>query len=389
METCKSYSRCGACSLLTMDYGRQLERKRLAVCDAFDACGLRLDVDPVEGMEVPYHYRNKVISYVTMQGTRTVCGLYEEYSHKVVYTPGCLLQNETLNAVLAGIENELNRLKIRPESHGGVLKNVLLRIGVSTGQVMVVFVTSDDMFHGRKELVSRLVAAFPQISTVIQNINPRHTSVVLGPKERVLYGSGSIYDDLMGNRFKISSRSFYQINPEQTAKLYSKAISLASLHRGDVLMDAFCGIGTIGLSAASSAGNVIGVEINDMAVRDAIANARANKIPNARFYTADVSMFMRDFDLPVDVLILDPPRSGCDEEFLRSVLKMAPRRIVYISCNPQTQARDIAFLKRQYIPGGAYPFDMFPHTSHIENIVPLTMEQVSGRRQGVSRSRTR
>ena len=346
--------------------------------------------------------------------------------------------------------------------------------------------------HGRKELVSRLRAAHPEVATVVQNIQPRQTSVVLGPREKVLFGTGFIYDELLGLRYKISARSFYQVNPVQTERLYGLALELAALRPGETLMDAYCGIGTIGLSAAGAAGattfssmaaifsassavlpsplagfsspssaevqlhairtagaremgvevqkglnrtagagemglevqkglnctaeagkmgvevqkglnrtagagemgvevqkglnrtagaanagavRVIGVEINGDAVRDAVANARANGIRNARFYCADVSTFMRDFDAPVNVLMLDPPRAGCDEDFLYSVLRLSPARIVYVSCNPETQARDVAFLTRRgryRIASDACPVDMFPHTAHIENVLALT-----------------
>ena len=485
MEKCVAYERCGACAMLETPYAEQLARKRDAVARAFRAEGLRVQVQDVCGMEEPFHYRNKVIAAVSMRGPRVVCGLYEAFSHRVVPLSDCLLQDRRLNAVLSTLESLFNSLKIRPFGYGGVLRHVLLRVGVRTGQVMVVLVTSEELMHGRKELVSRLRAAHPSVATVVQNIQPRQTSVVLGPREKVLYGPGFIYDELLGLRYKISARSFYQVNPAQTERLYSLALSLAALRPGDVLLDAYCGIGTIGLSAASGAsvaeasatevqneadlhseagktgsevqngvylhpgaeksgsevqngaylhpgaektgadvqngvflhpgagkpgsevqngvylhpeagksgsevqngvylhpgaGNkgpevrVIGVEINGDAVRDAVANARANGIRNARFYCDDVSAFMRDFDAPVNVLMLDPPRAGCDEPFLRSVLRLSPERIVYVSCNPETQARDVAFLTRggRYrIDSDACPVDMFPHTGHIENVLAL------------------
>ena len=429
MASCPSYDRCGACRWLDCDYAVQLARKRESVVSSFREAGLRVPVREVCGMAEPFFYRNKVIAAVSMRGPRVVCGLYEEFSHRVVPLSDCLLQDRRLNAVLSTLESLFNSLKIRPFGYGGVLRHVLLRVGVRTGQVMVVLVTSEDLMHGRKELVSRLRAAHPSVATVVQNIQPRQTSVVLGPREKVLYGPGVIYDELLGLRYKISARSFYQVNPAQTERLYSLALSLAGLRPGDVLLDAYCGIGTIGLSAASGAsatevqkeadlhpgaeksglevqngvilhpgaektgaevqkgadlhpgaGNkgpevrVIGVEINGDAVRDAVANARANGIRNARFYCDDVSAFMRDFDAPVSVLMLDPPRAGCDEPFLRSVLRLSPERIVYVSCNPETQARDVAFLTRggRYrIDSDACPVDMFPHTGHIENVLAL------------------
>ena len=377
MEQCVAYERCGACAMLETPYAEQLARKRDAVARAFRAEGLRVQVQDVCGMEEPFHYRNKVIAAVSMRGSRVVCGLYEEYSHKVVPLEGCLLQDERLNAVLKTLTDLLNKLKIKPFGYGGTLKHVLLRLGARTGEVLLVLVTSEELMHGRKELLARLRAAHPEIKTAVQNIQPRQTSVVLGEREKVLFGPGYIVDELLGRRYKISARSFYQVNPSQTERLYAKALSLAALQPGEALMDAYCGIGTIGLSADNV--RVIGVEINRDAVQDAIANARANGIRDARFYCADVSAFMRDFDAPVDVLMLDPPRAGCDEEFLRAVLQMAPRRIVYVSCNPATQARDVAFLTARSRRGTpsytlspeAWPFDLFPHTAHVENIVAL------------------
>lgn len=392
MEKCGSYQRCGACTMLGTPYAAQLDRKREAVAEVFRAEGLRVQVQPVCGMEEPYHYRNKVIAAVSMQGGRVVCGLYEEFSHRVVPIEGCLLQDARLNAVLKTLAQLLNELKIKPFGYGGTLKHVLLRLGAQTGQILLTLVTSGDLMHGRKELLARLRTACPELTTVVQNVQPRQTSVVLGPREKVLFGPGYIVDELLGRRYKISARSFYQVNPLQTGRLYAKALSLAAFRPGDTLMDAYCGIGTIGLSATDV--RIIGVEINRDAVRDAIANARANGVRNARFYSADVSAFLREFDEPVDVLVLDPPRSGCDGEFLRAVLKMAPRRIVYVSCNPETQARDVAFLTHagelvrprpgnavrnpraaripQYaLQPEAWPFDLFPHTAHVENVVCL------------------
>lgn len=371
MAECPSYTKCGACSLLRTDYSEQLKIKRESVEQAFRSKGLTVKVHDVAGMDCPFHYRNKVIAYVGVKGGKTSVGLYEENSHKVVPTPDCLLQNGTLNEILRSIREELDRLKIRPYGYGGVLKNILLRIGVNTSQVLVVFVTSEDMFHGSRDLVKRLVSRHPCIRTVIQNVNSRDTSVVLGEREKTLYAPGFITDVLMGNSFKISAASFYQINPLQTAVLYSKALELAAIRPGETVMDAYCGIGTIGITAASSAGNVTGVEINADAVRDAISNARHNNIRNVRFYCEDVKRFMRDEVGGTDVLILDPPRSGCDREFLEAVKRLRPGRIVYVSCNPQTQASDVAFLSSMYSAGDAWPVDMFPHTSHIENVMLL------------------
>jgi len=372
--SCPAQDLCGACTLSAASASEPLSAKREQVVKAFKKVGMKINVRPLVGMEDSFHYRNKLIVQVALRAGKTVLALYEENSHRPVPVHDCLLHDTRLNAVLEDIRMLLDRLKIRPDGCGGVLKSILLRIGVRTGQVMVVFVTSEEMFHGRGELVKKLVALHPEIRTVVQNTNPRRTSVILGERERVLYGTGFIYDELLGKRFKISPRSFYQINSVQTEKLYSKAIELASDPgtRG-VLLDAYCGTGTIGLSAATHFDRVIGVEINEDAVRDAKVNARINDVHNALFCCDDAKFFMRELDFRPDVLMIDPPRSGCDRDFLSSVLKLRPQRIVYISCCPETQARDIAVLSRAYGCSDAYPFDMFPYTAHVENIVSLQL----------------
>lgn len=371
--SCQAAGKCGACALLGVEYAEQLRRKQAEVERLLRDRGIQSTVHPVAGMEEPWNYRNKVIANISMKGGRISYGMYEESTHRVVYAPDCLLQNKVLNDIMAGLKEEMDRLHIQAYGFGGVLKQVLLRIGVSTGQVLVVFVTSQDLFPGRAELIKRICARFKCIRSIVQNTNFRDTSVVLGDREKVLYGPGFIVDDILGVRFKISARSFYQVNPSQTSVLYSKAIELAGINAGDRVLDAYCGIGTIGLCAAAQTGcKVIGVEINRDAVRDAIANAKHGKLDSARFYCADVKQFMMDFDSPVEVLILDPPRDGCDAAFLQSVRKLSPARIVYISCNPATQARDVAALTSLYAVGDSWPVDMFPHTAHIENIISLS-----------------
>lgn len=369
---CSAFESCGSCSLLKTDYPRQLELKKNELAGIFTSAGMNVTVHDVVGMDNPFHYRNKVISYLSFRNGRIVCGMYQESSHRITYTPSCLLQDSVLNHILSDTVRLLSVLKIRIDGYGGVLKNILLRRGVSTGQVMLVLVTSGRMFHGGRELVKQIVSLHPEIKTVIQNVNPRHTSVVLGDEEHLMYGNGYILDDLLGYRFKISSKSFYQVNHSQTEKLYTKAIELANLTGKEVILDAYCGIGTVGICASEKAGEIVGVEINRDAVEDARSNARAGKLRNASFFCDDVKDFMIGFEGKADVLILDPPRSGCDTDFLRAVTKMAPKRIVYISCDPHTQVRDLGYLKRFYNFTDAWPYDMFPHTQHVENIVGLS-----------------
>ena len=235
--------------------------------------------------------------------------------------------------------------------------------------------TASPVFPSKNNFVKALRQKHPEITTIVQNINGRGTSAVLGKQEQVLYGKGYIEDSLMGLKFRISARSFYQINPVQTEVLYGKALELAGLKGKETVIDAYCGIGTIGLLAAKKAGNVIGVELNPDAVRDAIGNAKGNKITNARFFSGDAGEFMIDMadqEEKADVVFMDPPRSGSTEAFLDAVARLAPKTVVYISCGPETQARDVKYLlKKGYRAEGAWPVDMFPMTDEIENICLL------------------
>lgn len=371
---CNTYDKCGSCKLLHLDYKKQLEFKKNNVIQLFKNQGLKVKVNDCVGMDNPLNYRNKTIASFSMNKNKVIYGMYEEGSHDVVYNDSCLIQNKTINDILKTIKLEMDNLKIKVEGFNGVLRHVMLRIGVKTNEVLVVFVTNNEMFPGRNELVKRLTTKHKEIKTIIQNTNPRNTSVVLGDKERVLFGPGFIFDELLGIRYKISAKSFYQVNPIQTEKLYSKAIELAKISKNDTVMDAYCGIGTIGLSLAKYAKNVIGVEINKDAINDAINNAKANHITNARFFASDVKAYMKDFNGVVDTLIIDPPRSGCDIEFLNSVKKLKPKKIVYISCNPVTQVSDISKLSDLYSVSEAYPFDMFPNTIHVECVALLSLK---------------
>ena len=368
---CKSFGLCGGCNLLHLKYEKQLEFKKENVRLNYKNQGLNVKVNDCVGMDKPYNYRNKVIASISLDKGKIIYGMYEDGSHDVIYNSNCLIQNKILNNILVTIKEELDKLKIKPEGFGGVLRHVMLRIGVKTNEVLVVFVTNSDIFPARKELVNALINKHKEIKTIIQNTNPRKTSVVLGDKEKVLYGPGFIYDILLGNKYKISAKSFYQINPLQTEKLYSKAIELAKLNKSEVVMDCYCGIGTIGLSLAKNVKELIGVEIVKEAINDAINNARFNKIFNAKFYADDCKRFMNNVSYHIDTVFVDPPRSGLDKEFINSLRRLKPKKIVYISCNPITQASDVAKLIDLYNVGEIYPFDLFPNTLHTESVCLL------------------
>ena len=253
---------------------------------------------------------------------------------------------------------------------------MLVKRGFQSGQIMVTLVTGTPLFPSKNHFVAALRERHPEITTILMNINSSSTSMVLGPVEKVLYGPGYIEDTLCGCVFRISASSFYQINPVQTEVLYQKAIDLAGLSGKERVLDAYCGIGTIGLIASRRARRVIGVEINRDAVRDAAANAKRNHIGNTEFYQGDAGEFMRQMQEAgekLDVLFMDPPRAGSSRTFLSAVAALAPQRVVYISCNPETQARDIGFLvQKGYRVQAIQPVDMFPHTNHVETVVLLS-----------------
>ena len=331
-------------------------------------------------MKEPFHYRNKVHAVFDRdRKNNPISGVYEQGTHKVVPVEFCMIEDEKADEIIGTIRGMLKSFKISvyDEDTGyGLLRHVLVKRGFSTNEIMVVLVTASPVFPSKNNFVKALRAKHPEITTVIQNVNGRGTSMVLGDKEHVLYGKGWIEDILCGCRFRISAKSFYQINPVQTELLYKKAIELAGLTGKERVIDAYCGIGTIGLIASEKAGEVIGVELNRDAVRDAVTNARQNQAKNIRFYCADAGQFMVDMaeaGEKADVVFMDPPRSGSDEAFLSSVVRLAPKRVVYISCNPQTQARDLKYLcQNGYKAEGAWPFDLFPHTEHVETVVLLS-----------------
>lgn len=379
---CPLYKKCGGCQLQNLNYEEQLRWKERRMIGLMGQFG---HVEPVIGMERPLHYRNKVqAAFGLDRKKRIISGVYQSSTHRIVPVDRCMIENEAADAIIVTVRRLLADFKLLPyhaDTGRGFLRHVLVRRGFSTGQVMVVLVTGSPVFPSKNHFVGALLKKHPEITTVLQNINPGRTSLVLGTQEKTLFGPGFIEDELCGCVFRISAQSFYQINPVQTQVLYETAMEYAALSGQETVVDAYCGTGTIGLIAARrGAKQVVGVEINREAVRDAIANAKRNQIKNARFYCADAGAWMRDMAAAgeqADVVLMDPPRAGSDEAFLSSVLTLAPKRVVYISCNPETLARDVLFLtKRGYRVQRIQPVDMFPFTNHIETVVLLSKLKV-------------
>ena len=378
-KTCVNFSKkCGGCPLLALPYPRQTAEKQQRLQKLL---GGFAPVAPLRTMAEPWHYRNKAIaSFATQQG-KLVCGLYAEGTHKVLPSADCLLQNEALNRTLAAVQDAARACRYTAfdeDKRTGLLRHVVLRCS-RKGQVLVTLVTPRPELPGSRNFCAALRKKAPWVVSIVQNINPTLSSAVLGNREKTLYGPGFVLDTLCGTQFAISSRSFYQVNRTQTEVLYKKALELAKLTGRETVIDAYCGIGTIGLCAAPLAKQVIGVERNPAAVKDAAANARRNKLANARFVCADATEWMMAAaaeGLRPDVVFLDPPRAGSDTAFLSCALTLAPRRNVYVSCNPETLSRDLNFLtKRGYRAEKIQPVDMFPHTDHIESIAVLERPQ--------------
>ncbi|RFZ77559.1 23S rRNA (uracil(1939)-C(5))-methyltransferase RlmD [Lacrimispora amygdalina] len=373
---CPVYRRCGSCQLLHLPYKKQLEQKQKNLETLLKPfCRL----ESMIGMSDPYHYRNKVHAVFDHDRKgNPISGVYEANSHIVVPVESCLIEDQKSDEIIGTIRGMLKSFKIRTydEDTGyGLLRHVLIRRGFVTGEIMVVLVTASPIFPSKNNFVKALRDRHPEITTVIQNVNNRGTSMVLGDKEHVLYGKGYIEDVLCGCRFRISSKSFYQVNPVQTEVLYKKAVEAAGLTGKERIIDAYCGIGTIGIVASSHVKEVIGVELNKDAVHDAIENAKINNIKNASFYCNDAGRFMvnmAESGEHVDVVFMDPPRSGSTEEFIDSVSKMRPDKVVYVSCGPETLVRDLEYFKKKgYEAKKAWGVDMFPWTTHCEICVEI------------------
>lgn len=404
---CAAVGKCGGCQYIDMPYDQQLKKKQRTVEQLLKGYG---KVEAIIGMEQPEHYRNKVHAVFDFQkGKGIVSGIYREGTHTVVPVDGCLLEDRKADEIIVSVRELAKSFKYKTydEDTGyGLLRHVLVRVGHTTGQIMVVLVLSSPILPSRKNFVNALCKLHPEIATIILNVNNKKTSMVLGEKEQVIYGKGYIEDELCGRTFRISSRSFYQVNAVQTEQLYHKAIAYADLSGQETVVDAYCGIGTIGLAAAEHVKKVIGVELNQTAVRDAVTNAKINGIRNADFYHNDAGRFMiqlADAGEKADVVFMDPPRSGSTPEFMDALCRLGPEKIVYISCNPETLARDLAYLtdrdngsgpgmaagssagqRRAYgkkddrrAGGGRYrvtgitPVDMFPYTDHVEVIIKM------------------
>lgn len=373
---CPYAKKCGGCDYQGIPYEEQLKRKEENVKKLLKPF---VKIGPIVGMDNPYNYRHKVHAVFDCEARgKIVAGVYKKNSHDVVDIERCQIEDEEADVIIREIKDLLRSFKIKTydEDTGyGLLRHVLVRKGYATGEIMVVLVLASPILPSKNNFVKAIRKNHPNISTVIINVNDKRTSMVLGERNIVVYGKGFIEDKLCGCTFRISPNSFYQVNPKQTENLYAKAISCAELTGKEKVIDAYCGTGTIGIIASKSAKEVLGVELNKDAIKDAITNAKRNEIKNIRFINDDAGQYMvsmAEKKERADVVIMDPPRGGSDEAFLSSVVKLSPKKVVYVSCNPETLARDLQYLtKKGYKVTEATPYDMFPMTSHTEVVCAL------------------
>lgn len=378
---CPYYISCGGCNLMHIDYNHQLKLKQKQVIDALERIGgfKGVKVSDTIGMEYPFEFRNKIQFPIGEQNGQTVWGLYRRRSHNIIPIKNCLVGGRQCNPILQAVTKYMRQFNVgayNEASHSGVIRHVFIRSSDATEEIMVVIVTNSINIPSPDILVELIKDSSPGVVSIIQNINTIKTNVILGNHNIVLWGRDTITDILDGLSFEISPNSFYQINSRQTTTLYKEALKAAGLTGSEVVFDLYCGAGTISLFLARQAKKVIGIEIVESAVEDARKNARKNQIENAFFYAGAVEEVVEELykeKVYADVVVLDPPRKGSDNVTLSTILKMSPKRIVYVSCNPATLARDLKHLSEGgYVVKSVVPVDMFPQTTHVETVVLMS-----------------
>ncbi|WP_079708712.1 23S rRNA (uracil(1939)-C(5))-methyltransferase RlmD [Paraliobacillus ryukyuensis] len=381
---CNVYYQCGGCQLQHMSYTMQIDMKRTQVTNSLKKIGHidNVPVHPTIGMDDPWRYRNKVQIPVAAKNGELITGFYRKRSHDIIEDMDrCIITSEVNDRMVEAVRSIADRLGIPAydeKSHRGVLRHIMVRTGEMTNETMIVIVTRTNELPNKKALIQELKDTYPNVKSIMQNINSQRTNVILGKETKLLWGDAYIHDKIGDLTFAISAKSFYQVNPPQTKKLYDKALEYAQLTGKETVIDAYCGIGTISLSLAQQAKKVYGVEIVPEAIADAKENAKRNHIDNVEFFVGQAEKVMPWWTaqgLQPDVIVVDPPRKGCDEALLEAMLAMKPERIVYVSCNPSTLARDLRILEDGgYETKQVQPVDMFPQTNHVEVIVKLVLK---------------
>lgn len=374
MNKCEVSKYCGGCQFQGLDYSKQLEIKQKKINILLKQFG---KVKTILAMDNPYNYRNKVqVSFGYDEHHNVICGNYVKSTHTIVPVKDCMICDKTANRIIDSICKLVTKYKISvfdEKAYKGCLRHILIRC-TNKGEYMLVLVTGSFIIYKKDLFIKDIIKYNPEIKTIVQNINNKHTSMILGDKNNILYGDGYVTDRLCGLDFRISANSFYQINKRQTEVLYKTAIEAACLNKDEVLLDAYCGTGTIGLVASKYVKKVIGVELNKSAIKDAINNMKLNKITNEEFICDDAGRYMTKLakeSYHIDTVIMDPPRSGSDTKFMSNLIKLRPSKVVYVSCNPETLRDNLDYLKTYYKIVSIEPVDMFPFADHIECVVRL------------------
>lgn len=381
LPVCRNYGICGGCNLMHMSYRLQLQFKREMVEETLRKIGNIEDIEvfPVIGMKAPIAYRNKVQVPFRKKGFKTICGFFKRDSHEIIPLETCYIQPDLSTEIIHFVRNILNEFQIigyRELDYSGLVRHVLVRTNFNLSEVMIVMVlTSSDLPH-QEEIIHKITKRYQMVKSIVININDKPGNTILGKKNITIYGSDTITDELCGLKFHIGAQSFYQVNPIQTEVLYNKVMELASLKENDILIDAYCGIGTIGLIASKKVKEVYSVEIVPEAIENAIMNAKCNQINNIHFVCEkaelQIDKWLKD-GIEASIIVVDPPRKGCDKTLLDTISEKNIERMVYVSCEPSTLARDLKYLNEKgYHISRVQPVDMFPQTSNIETIVLLS-----------------
>ena len=381
---CTTYKRCGGCDLRHIKYEETLKMKQNAVQSLVNkTLKTKIEVQNTLGMEKPYNYRNKAQYPVGMNKEgQPVIGVFANRTHEIIPIKECLIQNKKSQELAKFILNFIieNKISIYDEKTlKGLIRHIVTKIGIRTNEIMCIIVINGKTIPKEKELVSEIIERFPEVKTIVKNINMKNTNVIMGKENINLYGDGYIKDKLGEYIFKISPHSFYQVNPIQAEKLYNLAVESAKISKNDTVFDLYCGIGTISLFIAKYAEKVIGIEIVEEAVADAKENAKINGVENAEFIAGDVEVILdklinADGIIP-DIIMVDPPRKGLDNKSIENILKIAPKKVIYISCNPATLVRDLSKLEEKYEIDMIKPVDLFPFSKHCEVLTTLELKK--------------
>ncbi|MBR2704881.1 MAG: 23S rRNA (uracil(1939)-C(5))-methyltransferase RlmD [Clostridia bacterium] len=384
MPDCETYKRCGGCNLRHVDYEETLNIKQEKVQNLVNkTLSNKLNVNKTVGMGNPYNYRNKAIYPVGVdKNGDLVFGVYAKRTHEIIPIKECLIQKDISSEIAEFILEQMKKYNVtayNEETQKGLVRHIITKVGIQTDEIMVILVINGKEIPNELTIANNIVDKFPNVRTVVKNINTKNTNVIMGNKNEAIVGRGYITDKLGDFIFKISPMSFYQVNPVQAEALYNIGIESANITKDDVVCDLYCGIGTIGIFASKFAKKVYGIEIVDQAIEDAKANAKLNKVNNIDFICGDVEEAFEELikkeKVNPDVVIVDPPRKGLDENTIKNILSLDVERVVYISCNPATMVRDLKMMEEKYEITDITPVDMFPFTSHIESVAVLNLNK--------------